>query len=167
MRPDEVPRIGRDPATLEAFYREHVEAVQRFVARRVDDPRLAADLTAEVFLAAVEAAPSYRPRRGAPGAWLGGIARPVVASEHRRARRAGARGARGGGGPPATSSPRSPAAPAASAPPAPASTPAPCSSRTTSPGCRSASTPPPRAASCTPRWRACPTASGPCSSWSR
>jgi hypothetical protein len=26
MRPDEVPRIAHDPALLEAFYREHVEA---------------------------------------------------------------------------------------------------------------------------------------------
>ena len=31
MRPDELPRIAHDPATFETFYREHVEAVQRFV----------------------------------------------------------------------------------------------------------------------------------------
>jgi RNA polymerase sigma factor (sigma-70 family) len=87
MRPDELPRIAHDPATLEAFYRDHVEAVQRFVARRVDDPRLAADLTAEVFLAAIDAAPSYRTARGVPEAWLFGIARIVVAAERRRAGR--------------------------------------------------------------------------------
>ena len=39
--------IATDPEALEAFYREHVEAVQRFVARRVSDPHLAADLTAD------------------------------------------------------------------------------------------------------------------------
>jgi RNA polymerase sigma factor (sigma-70 family) len=87
MRPDELPRIAHDPATFEAFYREHVEAVQQFVARRVADPYLAADLTAEVFLAAIEAAPSYRSARGAPAAWLFGIARNVVSAEHRRAGR--------------------------------------------------------------------------------
>ncbi|HEY1478536.1 MAG TPA: sigma-70 family RNA polymerase sigma factor [Gaiellales bacterium] len=87
MRPDEIPRIAHDPATLEAFYRDHVEAVERFVARRVDDPRLVADLTAEVFLAAIDAAATYRPARGAPAAWLYGIARNVVSSERRRAGR--------------------------------------------------------------------------------
>ena len=61
MRPDELPRIAHDPEAFEAFYREHVEAVQRFVVRRVADPQLAADLTAEVFLAAIDAAPAYRP----------------------------------------------------------------------------------------------------------
>src|SRR3954453_2621814 len=94
MRPDEPPRIAHDPGAFEAFYREHVEAVQRFVARRVDEPLLVADLTAEVFLAALTAAPAYRPQRGAPGAWLIGIARNLVAAEHRRAgreRRANAR----------------------------------------------------------------------------
>jgi RNA polymerase sigma factor (sigma-70 family) len=87
MRPDELPRIADDPDTFEAFYREHVEAVQRFVVRRVADPHLAADLTAEVFLAAIDAAPTYRARRGEPAAWLFGIARNVVSSEHRRAAR--------------------------------------------------------------------------------
>jgi RNA polymerase sigma factor (sigma-70 family) len=87
MRPDELQRIAHDPASFEAFYRDHVEAVQRFVARRVADPRLAADLTAEVFIAAIDAASSYRSARGAPAAWLFGIARNVVASEHRRAGR--------------------------------------------------------------------------------
>ncbi len=87
MRPDELPRIAHDPAVFEEFYRDHVEAVQRFVARRVADPHLAADLTADVFLAAIDAAPSYRTGRGAPGAWLLGIARNVVSAEHRRAGR--------------------------------------------------------------------------------
>jgi len=94
MRPDELPRIAEDPATFEAFYREHVEDVQRFVARRIADPHGAADLTAEIFLAAIDAAPSYRSDRGAPIAWLFGIARNTVAAEHRRAgreRRANAR----------------------------------------------------------------------------
>jgi RNA polymerase sigma-70 factor (ECF subfamily) len=87
MRPDQLPRIAHDPEAFEAFYRDHVEAVMRFVTRRVDDPHLAADLTAEVFLAAIEGAATYRPDRGAPGAWLFGIARNAVSSEWRRAAR--------------------------------------------------------------------------------
>lgn len=37
--------IGRDPDAFETFYREHVRAVERFIARRVTDPQVAADLT--------------------------------------------------------------------------------------------------------------------------
>src|SRR4051794_41664326 len=99
MEPRELPLIAHDPAALEDFYRAHVEAVQRFVARRVADPYLAADLTAEVFLAAIDAAPAYRPDRGAPGAWLLGIAHNLVAAEHRRAGRERRGQARVGGRP--------------------------------------------------------------------
>src|SRR6478609_3860033 len=80
-------QIAHDPAAFAAFYREHVEAVERFVARRVADPHLAADLTAEVFMAVIDAAASYKASRGEPRAWLFGIARNVVASEFRRADR--------------------------------------------------------------------------------
>jgi RNA polymerase sigma-70 factor (ECF subfamily) len=79
--------IASDPDAFERFYREHVEAVQRFVARRVGDPYLAADLTADVFVAAIESARSYRRNRGRPIAWLFGIARNVVADERRRTAR--------------------------------------------------------------------------------
>ena len=82
--PDDVRRIGHDPDAFEAFYRAHLPIVQRFVARRVTDPHLAADLTADVFLAAVDAADGYRPDRGHPAAWLTGVARNVVAAEFRR-----------------------------------------------------------------------------------
>lgn len=81
---DPVTGIGLDREAFAAFYRAHLEAVERFIARRVDEPYLAADLTAEVFLAAIEAAEQYDARRGAPGAWLHGIARNVVADEIRR-----------------------------------------------------------------------------------
>jgi RNA polymerase sigma-70 factor (ECF subfamily) len=87
MRPDQLPSVAHDPAVFEAFYREHVEQVQRFVARRVADPHLAADLTADVFVAVIDAAPTYRSSRGAPVAWLFGIARNVVQGEFRRAGR--------------------------------------------------------------------------------
>ena len=73
-----------DPRLFEEFYRRHVDAVMRFVARRVDDPHTAADLTAEIFLAVLDSADSYRPRLGSETAWLYGIARDVVSSERRR-----------------------------------------------------------------------------------
>jgi RNA polymerase sigma-70 factor (ECF subfamily) len=84
----DVGSIATNPDAFEAFYREHLETVQRFVARRVSDPHLAADLTAEIFLAAVDSAASYRPDRGAPGAWLVGVARNVLSNEFRRQARA-------------------------------------------------------------------------------
>jgi RNA polymerase sigma-70 factor, ECF subfamily len=81
---DDLARIARDPDAFEAFYRAHIEAVQRFVARRVADPYLAADLTAEVFLAAIRSAHTYRADRGSVTGWLYGVAQNVVASERRR-----------------------------------------------------------------------------------
>jgi DNA-directed RNA polymerase specialized sigma24 family protein len=81
--------IGHDPETFRAFYLRHIEDVQRFVARRVADPHLAADLTADVFVAAIESGHSYRPTRGKPIAWLFGVARNVVTGERRRDKREG------------------------------------------------------------------------------
>jgi RNA polymerase sigma-70 factor (ECF subfamily) len=83
-RSPDVRRIATDPDAFEAFYREHVEAVQRFVARRIGDRNRAADLTAEVFVAAIESADRYRSSRGSPVGWLFGIARIVVSADHRR-----------------------------------------------------------------------------------
>ncbi|MET7297821.1 RNA polymerase sigma factor [Embleya sp. NPDC005575] len=83
----EVTGIARDPALLEAFYRRNIDAVNRFVARRVGDPHVAADLTAEVFLAALDSAAAYRGGPGGERAWLYGVARNVMASERRRAAR--------------------------------------------------------------------------------
>jgi RNA polymerase sigma-70 factor (ECF subfamily) len=79
--------IGTDPDIFEAFYREHVAAVERFVVRRVGDRERAADLTAEIFLAAIDSVHRYRSRRGTPRAWLFGIARLVVADDGRRLHR--------------------------------------------------------------------------------
>lgn len=84
---DDVTGIGRDPTLLEAFYREHVDSVSRFVARRVDDAHAAADLTTEVFLAAMASAHAYRGGPGGARAWLYGVARNVVAGERRRSAR--------------------------------------------------------------------------------
>lgn len=83
----DVARIASDPEAFEAFYRRHVEAVERFVARRVDDPYLAADLIADIFLAAIDSAHTYRSSRGDPRQWLYGVARNIVAAERRRSAR--------------------------------------------------------------------------------
>jgi RNA polymerase sigma factor (sigma-70 family) len=80
----DVARIARDPRAFTVFYQEHVEAVQRFIARRVDDPHLAADLTADVFLAVIDSAHTYRADRGEPVRWLFGVARNVLAADRRR-----------------------------------------------------------------------------------
>jgi RNA polymerase sigma-70 factor (ECF subfamily) len=79
--------IARDPEAFEAFYREHIDALQRFIARRVATPEAAADLTADVFLAAIQAADSYDPRAGPAKAWLFGIARHRIADSYRAAAR--------------------------------------------------------------------------------
>lgn len=81
------PPFAADPDAFEAFYRAHVEAIQRFIARRVGDRELAADLTADVFVAAIESATTYRETKGSPTAWLFGIARHQVAETLRRAGR--------------------------------------------------------------------------------
>jgi RNA polymerase sigma-70 factor, ECF subfamily len=90
----ELADIAHDPDAFEDFYRDHVEVVQRFVARRVEDPYLVADLTADVFLAAIDSAHTYRKGRVEPIAWLYGIARNTVAGERRRAAREGRAGRR-------------------------------------------------------------------------
>lgn len=77
----------RDPELFEEFYRRHYDAVTRFIARRVDDPHTVADLTAEVFLAVIDSAHTYRARRGSETAWLYGVARNTVAAERRRSAR--------------------------------------------------------------------------------
>jgi RNA polymerase sigma-70 factor (ECF subfamily) len=82
-----VRSVGTDPAAFTQFYRAHADEVTRFVVRRVADPHLAADLTAEVFLAVIDAAPRYRGSFGGPRTWLFGIARNVIAAELRRSQR--------------------------------------------------------------------------------
>ncbi|WP_407840130.1 RNA polymerase sigma factor [Streptomyces sp. DSM 116496] len=71
------------PEGFGAFYEDHIDAVLGFVTRRVADPHLAADLTADVFLAAMGSADAYRSHRGAPVAWLFGIARTVLSGHAR------------------------------------------------------------------------------------
>ncbi|MGW4690855.1 RNA polymerase sigma factor [Kitasatospora cineracea] len=81
--PEDRPPELTAPDGFGAFYHQHVDAVLGFVTRRVSDPHLAADLTADIFVAALEAADGYRPERGSAIGWLYGIARHTIAG-HRR-----------------------------------------------------------------------------------
>lgn len=87
-------KTGWDPQVFEEFYRRHVDGVTRFVARRVNDPHTVADLTAEIFLAVIDSAHTFRPGRGSEAAWVYGIARNLVSAEHRRTTRRAELGAR-------------------------------------------------------------------------
>ncbi|MEO3889579.1 sigma-70 family RNA polymerase sigma factor [Nonomuraea sp. B5E05] len=78
------PKIATDPVAFEAFYRRHVDAVTRFLARRVDDPHTVADLVAEVFIAVLDSAHTYRADLGTEIAWLYGVARNTISAERRR-----------------------------------------------------------------------------------
>ncbi|GAA2283607.1 sigma-70 family RNA polymerase sigma factor [Nonomuraea roseoviolacea subsp. roseoviolacea] len=77
--------IATDPVAFEAFYRRHVDAITRFLARRVEDPHTVADLVAEVFVAVLDSAHTYRASRGSEIAWLYGVARNTLSAERRRA----------------------------------------------------------------------------------
>ncbi|WP_405141775.1 RNA polymerase sigma factor [Sphaerisporangium sp. NBC_01403] len=87
LRQPGLAEIADDPDAFEVFYRRHFDEVTRFLARRVGDPHTVADLVAEVFLAVLDSAHTYRPGRGSEIAWLYGVARNTVLAERRRAAR--------------------------------------------------------------------------------
>ena len=68
-----------DPEAVAGLYRQHVQAIARYIAYRVPEAQVVEDLTAEVFLRMVEGLPGYR-WTGAPfEAWLYRIAAARVA----------------------------------------------------------------------------------------
>jgi RNA polymerase sigma-70 factor (ECF subfamily) len=75
-----------DADAFVTFYRRHLAAVLAFFLRRTQDPELTADLTAEVFAAALVAARRYRPGKKPALAWLYGIAAHKLADSRRRGR---------------------------------------------------------------------------------
>jgi RNA polymerase sigma factor (sigma-70 family) len=79
--------ITGDPSALEAFYLRHFDRVTSFIARRIADPHEVADLTAEVFVAVVASAATYRADKGSETAWLYGIAHNVVREDRRHRKR--------------------------------------------------------------------------------
>jgi RNA polymerase sigma-70 factor (ECF subfamily) len=75
-----------EPAAFVEVYRRHGDAVMRFLAGRVLDPEVAAELTAETFAEAFASRGSYRDT-GADGvAWIFGIAKHQLGRYFRRGR---------------------------------------------------------------------------------
>lgn len=68
------------------FYRRHLGSIAGYLMRRTGDPEVAADLTAEVFAAALIACSRYRPGGPPALAWLYGIAANKLRESRRRGR---------------------------------------------------------------------------------
>jgi RNA polymerase sigma factor (sigma-70 family) len=82
-----VVRLARgDGAAFAPLYRTYLPLVLRWTLRATRDRELAADLTAEVFAAALLASRRYRPEAGPVGAWLIGIANNKLRDSQRRNR---------------------------------------------------------------------------------
>jgi RNA polymerase sigma factor (sigma-70 family) len=79
-------RASRDGAGgFDAFYRRHREVVLAYLAQRVREPELAADLTAETFAAALAAVHDRgRVLPDTPLAWLFAIAHRKLVDSYRR-----------------------------------------------------------------------------------
>ncbi len=72
-----------DAQAFGALYDRYVQRVYRYCYYRTNHATDAEDLTAQIFLAALEALPRYR-QDGHFAAWLFSIARKKVADHHRR-----------------------------------------------------------------------------------
>jgi RNA polymerase sigma factor (sigma-70 family) len=77
--------VATEPDAFAVFYRRHEDRILRYFLRRGATAELAADLTAEVFAAALAAAASFS-SDGPPVAWLYGIARNKLAASRRQGR---------------------------------------------------------------------------------
>lgn len=75
-----------DPADFTDAFREHFEAVYRFIRRRVG-PELAEDLAADTFATAYRRRAAYQPGLGTLRSWLYGIATNVLRNHWRAERR--------------------------------------------------------------------------------
>jgi RNA polymerase sigma-70 factor (ECF subfamily) len=67
-------RASSDPDAFAEFYRRHVTAVTRYLARRCATPEDVADAVSATFLAVLTSSGTYDESRGAPTAWLYSIA---------------------------------------------------------------------------------------------
>ena len=74
------------PEAFAAFYDRYETSVVGYFTRRTGDPEVAADLTAEVFAAALGAAHRYWPETPTAAGWLFTIARNTLAKSVRRGR---------------------------------------------------------------------------------
>src|SRR5512144_929908 len=79
-----VHRAQTDTQAFGALYDRYVQRVYRYCYYRTNSIPEAEDLTAQIFLAALEGLPRYR-QDGHFAGWLFSIARRKVADYHRRA----------------------------------------------------------------------------------
>jgi RNA polymerase sigma factor (sigma-70 family) len=77
---------AKEPEAFGVFYRRHVDAVLRYLVYRTRNAEEAAELTAEVFAAALEASGRFRTRTTPARAWLFGIVNHKLADSRRRRR---------------------------------------------------------------------------------
>lgn len=75
------PRV---PAAFDVFFRRHRDSLTAFVMHSVGNWDVAADLVAEAFAAAFEAAPRFDPAKGEGRGWLFGIAKMKLLASYRR-----------------------------------------------------------------------------------
>lgn len=84
---DLLARAARgDGDAFACFYRRHLAAITGYLLRRTRDPEVTADLTAEVFAAALLACARYRAGGPPALAWLYGIAANKLRESFRRGR---------------------------------------------------------------------------------
>jgi RNA polymerase sigma factor (sigma-70 family) len=76
--------VGGDDAAFAVLYRRYLPLVLRWCVRETGSRELSADLSAEVFAAALTAARRYRSEQGSVAAWLLGIARNKLRESRRR-----------------------------------------------------------------------------------
>ncbi len=92
MRPSELTdaellgSIRGNSSAFAAFYDRYETAIVGYLLSRTHDAELAADLTAEVFAAALSAAARYRPETATAAPWLFTIAQHTLARSVRRGR---------------------------------------------------------------------------------
>ena len=79
-------RTGSDPDAFGVFYERYESQLLGFFWRATRRADIAADLTAEVFAAALESAASFRAQSGSARGWLFGIARHELADTWERGR---------------------------------------------------------------------------------
>jgi RNA polymerase sigma-70 factor (ECF subfamily) len=84
MASDEDLLLSGDPEDFGRFYDRYVDMLLGYFARRVNDPEVAADLTAETFAAALVARRRFRKAATPAVAWLFGIAQHKLADYRRR-----------------------------------------------------------------------------------
>jgi RNA polymerase sigma-70 factor, ECF subfamily len=81
---DETLLLSGDLEDFGRFYDRYVSPLLAFFQRRVGNPEVAADLTAETFAAAMVARKRYEARTATAAVWLFAIAQHKLADYHRR-----------------------------------------------------------------------------------